>query len=113
MTPTYHIRSPTGDKPWYPHRGKLTAKLHHAFHLGLTNEGREAAKQSFAAPSTTITQILLLRAPLYGFPRTELHRAGTVTSSPFGSSSCTFITPRDPTAFNNQGLTLQRQKIFK
>src|ERR1041385_1874270 len=45
LTPTYHIRSPTGDKPWYLHRGKPTAKLHHAFHFGLTNEGREATKQ--------------------------------------------------------------------
>src|ERR1041385_4913927 len=51
LKPTYHIWSPMGDKPWYLHRGKLTSKLHHAFHLGLTNEGREAAKQrEFLAP---------------------------------------------------------------
>src|SRR4051812_7641843 len=41
LKPTYHLRSPTGDKPWYLHRGKFAVVLHHAFHLGLTNEGRE------------------------------------------------------------------------
>src|ERR1044071_6383145 len=41
MTPTYHLWSPTGDKPWYLYRGKFAAVLHHAFHLGLTDEGRE------------------------------------------------------------------------
>src|ERR1041385_3853314 len=46
LTPTYHIWSPTGDKPWYLHRGKLAAALHHTFHLGFTNEGREAMKRA-------------------------------------------------------------------
>src|ERR1041385_5019888 len=41
LTPTYHLWSPTGDKPWYLYRGKFADVLHHAFHLGLTNEGRE------------------------------------------------------------------------
>src|ERR1041385_7340955 len=41
LTPTYHLWSPTGDKPWYLYQGKFAAVLHHAFHLGLSNEGRE------------------------------------------------------------------------
>src|SRR3954463_15550193 len=28
LTPTYHLWSPTGDKPWYLHRGKTVAALH-------------------------------------------------------------------------------------
>src|ERR1041385_3600473 len=42
LTPTYHLQSPTGDKPWYLHRGKLAAALHLNLPLGVTNEGREA-----------------------------------------------------------------------
>src|ERR1041385_904761 len=54
LTPTYHLRSPTGDKPWYLHRGKLAAVLHHAFHLGLTNEGRESInyKEAMEGPES-------------------------------------------------------------
>src|ERR1041385_2298023 len=76
LTPTYHVRSPTGDKPWYLHRGKLTAKPHHAFHLGLTNEGREAAKQfaernddaarqrhSFPKPRAVVDDVVPCSAP--------------------------------------------------
>ena len=42
MTPTYHLWSPAGDKPWYLHRGKTAAALHLNLTLGETNEGREA-----------------------------------------------------------------------
>src|ERR1041385_8717568 len=28
LTPTYHLWSPAGDKPWYLHRGKTAAALH-------------------------------------------------------------------------------------
>src|ERR1041385_4525531 len=42
LTPTYHLWSPAGDKPWYLHRGKTAAALHLNLTLGETNEGREA-----------------------------------------------------------------------
>src|ERR1041385_3461581 len=43
LTPTYHCRSPTGSilNLGVFTKGNLVAVLHHAFHLGLTNEGRE------------------------------------------------------------------------
>src|SRR4051812_14782149 len=45
LTPTYHLWSPTGDKPWYLHQGKLAAALHLYLPLGVTNEGREAIRR--------------------------------------------------------------------
>src|ERR1043165_1536058 len=47
-----------------------------------TPTGASSPSRSLAAPSTPSTQIVLRRAPLYGLSRTELHRAGFVSSSP-------------------------------
>src|ERR1041385_5921381 len=71
LTPTYHLWSPTGDKVWYLYRGKFAAVLHHAFHLGLTNEGREdqtlATSSKFLAPlpGTPSAKIGELHTTLY------------------------------------------------
>ena len=44
VTPTCISASPTGDKPWYPHRGKLPLHCISNLPLGVTNEGREVIK---------------------------------------------------------------------
>src|ERR1041384_6793192 len=50
LTPTYHLWSPAGDKPWYLHRGKTDAALHLNLPLGVTNEGARSHQASFLAP---------------------------------------------------------------
>src|ERR1041384_3866046 len=42
VTPFCIYVSPTGDKPWYLHRGKLATIYISNLPLGVTNEGREA-----------------------------------------------------------------------
>src|ERR1041385_7925870 len=51
LTPTYHLWSPAGDKPWYLYRGKAAVALHLNLTLGETNEGREAISLQHRAQS--------------------------------------------------------------
>src|ERR1041384_7536649 len=44
VTPSCISASPTGDKPWYLHRGKLPLHCISNLPLGVTYEGREAIK---------------------------------------------------------------------
>src|ERR1041385_3018595 len=67
LTPTYHLWSPAGDKPWYLHRGKTAAALHlKPFTWG--NQRRARSHQaSFLAPlpGTPSAKIGELHTTLY------------------------------------------------
>src|ERR1041385_5409220 len=67
LTPTYHLWSPAGDKPWYLHRGKTAAALHLNLTLGETNEGTRSHQESFLAPlpGTPSAKIGELHTTLY------------------------------------------------
>src|ERR1041385_7075818 len=59
LTPTYHLWSPTGDKPWYLHRGKTAAALH----LQPSTWGNQRRARSHQAS---------FLAPLPGAPRAKI-----------------------------------------
>src|ERR1041385_888330 len=77
-TPTRHAMD---DSPRFLHR-LAPLQRHHPTSNRRISPGASSPSRLLAAPSTPSTQIILRRAPLYGFSRTELHRAVVAASSP-------------------------------